>query len=109
MGGRSGSSTPLCGTPNRERNSPFSEREIQTYTEREKSSPFGERPPSSGSVRSPLATTNSNMDMPSCMVCFKTNIEEISVACQGNSRLVAIEQDLVNVCSYLRHLMENNI
>lgn len=78
MGGRSGSSTPLCGTPNRERASPFGgDRELQMLGEREKSSPFGgDRPPSVGSVRSPLTTNNSNMDnMPSCMVCsFCLNI-----------------------------------
>ncbi|CAH0557948.1 unnamed protein product [Brassicogethes aeneus] len=49
MGGRSGSSTPLCGTPVRER-----------------ASPFGERPPSAGSLRSPGAQ-NAGLDMPSCM------------------------------------------
>lgn len=72
MGGRSGSSTPLCVTPNRERASPFGgDRELQILGEREKGSPFGERPPSAGSVRSPLATNSSNMDnMPSCMVCW---------------------------------------
>lgn len=66
MGGRSGASTPLCGTPVRERASPFAvEREVV----------FGERPPSAGSVRSPLAAaTNSiGLEMPSCMVCRRAN------------------------------------
>ncbi|KAJ8946266.1 hypothetical protein NQ318_004635 [Aromia moschata] len=46
MGGRSGTSTPLCSTPVRERSSPFGERN---------SSPFAERPPSAGSPRSPAS------------------------------------------------------
>nr|XP_022919195.1 ras-associated and pleckstrin homology domains-containing protein 1 isoform X2 [Onthophagus taurus] len=54
MGSRSGTSTPLCGTPVRERASPFGD----------KPSPFNERPPSSNSVRSPV---NSMDDMPSSM------------------------------------------
>lgn len=53
MGGRSGNSTPLCGTPIKERLSPFGER----------TSPFNERPPSVGSIRSPESP-----DMPSSMV-----------------------------------------
>lgn len=57
-GGRSGSSTPICGgTPVRDRASPFAER----------NSPFGERPPSVGSVRSPVSPTNMDM-LPSSMV-----------------------------------------
>lgn len=52
-------STPLCGTPVRDRSSPFGEKD--------RSGSFEERPPSSGSIRSPL---NSNaMDIPSSMVC----------------------------------------
>lgn len=56
MGNRSGNSTPLCGTPVRERTSPFGERDSR-------GSPYVERPPSAGSIRSPPG-----MDMPSCMV-----------------------------------------
>ncbi|XP_066142250.1 ras-associated and pleckstrin homology domains-containing protein 1 isoform X3 [Euwallacea fornicatus] len=49
MGNRSGNSTPLCGTPVRERVSPFGER----------TSPFGERPPSASSMRnSPMSPPN---------------------------------------------------
>ncbi|XP_063932159.1 amyloid beta A4 precursor protein-binding family B member 1-interacting protein-like isoform X2 [Zophobas morio] len=62
MGGRSGSSTPLCGTPVRERASPFND----------KSSPFGERPPSAGGVRTPTSPTN--MEMPSCMTDSITSL-----------------------------------
>ncbi|XP_018561442.1 ras-associated and pleckstrin homology domains-containing protein 1 isoform X3 [Anoplophora glabripennis] len=56
MGGRSGTSTPLCSTPVRERASPFSE-----------------RPPSAGSVRTPISPP-SNMDMPSCMTDSITSL-----------------------------------
>ncbi|KAJ8964897.1 hypothetical protein NQ314_004536 [Rhamnusium bicolor] len=63
MGGRSGTSTPLCGTPVRERTSPFGER----------NSPFSERPPSAGSVRTPVSPP-SNMDMPSCMTDSITSL-----------------------------------
>nr|XP_015835974.1 PREDICTED: amyloid beta A4 precursor protein-binding family B member 1-interacting protein isoform X1 [Tribolium castaneum] len=52
---RSGNSTPLCGTPVRER-----------------ASPFAERPPSGGSVRSPVSPTN--MEMPSCMTDSITSL-----------------------------------
>lgn len=59
MGGRSGNSTPLCGTPVRERASPFGDR----------SSPYAERPPSANSMRSPLSPNG--LDMPSSMVSKK--------------------------------------
>ncbi|ERL87109.1 hypothetical protein D910_04509 [Dendroctonus ponderosae] len=49
MGTRSGNSTPLCGTPVRERVSPFGDR----------SSPFGDRPPSASSLRSPATSPTS--------------------------------------------------
>jgi hypothetical protein len=67
MGGRSGNSTPLCGTPVRERASPFAD----------KASPFAERPPSAASPRSPVSPPN-NMDMPSCMTIERspTNFQQ---------------------------------
>ncbi|CAG9768325.1 unnamed protein product [Ceutorhynchus assimilis] len=63
MGTRSGNSTPLCGTPVRERASPFGER----------NSPFGERPPSATSLRnSPLSPPN-GLEM-SCMTDSTTSL-----------------------------------
>lgn len=59
MSGRNGNATPLCGTPVRERSSPF--------RERDKVSPSHERPPSVGSVRSP-------MDMPASMMDSITSL-----------------------------------
>lgn len=66
MGGRSGSSTPHCSTPVRERASPFGDRE--------RNSPFSDRPPSANSLRSPISPSN-NLDMPSSMVSFKLKIK----------------------------------
>nr|XP_023013996.1 ras-associated and pleckstrin homology domains-containing protein 1 isoform X2 [Leptinotarsa decemlineata] len=60
MGGRSGSSTPLCGTPIRDRGSPFGER------------PFVESP-TGGSLRGSSSPTN-NMDLPSCMTDSVTSL-----------------------------------
>ncbi|XP_050306767.1 ras-associated and pleckstrin homology domains-containing protein 1 [Anthonomus grandis grandis] len=57
MGNRSGNSTPLCGTPVRERASPFGER----------NSPFGERPPSATSLRSPTPLSPNGLDSLSSM------------------------------------------
>lgn len=56
----SGSSTPVCGTPVRERASPFGDR-------------FPERPPSATAVRSPLGSPNS-LDMPSSMTDSITSL-----------------------------------
>ncbi|KAK4880612.1 hypothetical protein RN001_008758 [Aquatica leii] len=76
MGGRGGNSSPLCGTPVRERSLPFGERE--------KISPFSDRPPSSNSIRSPVSINS--VDMPSSMMDSITslppppdNIEELSI------------------------------
>ncbi|XP_060517796.1 ras-associated and pleckstrin homology domains-containing protein 1 isoform X2 [Cylas formicarius] len=63
VGVRTGNSTPLCGTPVRERTSPFGER----------NSPFSERPPSATSLRSPT-NVPSNMELPSCMVDSITSL-----------------------------------
>ncbi|XP_031343223.1 ras-associated and pleckstrin homology domains-containing protein 1-like isoform X2 [Photinus pyralis] len=64
MSGRGGNSSPLCGTPIRERASPFGDRE--------KVSPFSERPPSSNSIRSPVSVNNG--DMPSSMMDSITSL-----------------------------------
>lgn len=61
MGGRSGNSTPLCGTPVRERSSPFGER----------SSPFSEKPPPVGCMRNSISASNNIDSMPSSMVSYK--------------------------------------
>lgn len=73
MGGRSGASTPLCSTPVRER-----------------ASPFNERPPSVGSVRTPVSPPN-NMDMASCMVSWKIS-----------SILLSLSHCLQNIISILK-------
>ncbi|KAF5299366.1 hypothetical protein FQR65_LT09407 [Abscondita terminalis] len=54
VGGRGGNSSPLCGTPVRERSSPFGDRD--------KLSPYNERPPSSNAIRNCAEMPSSMMD-----------------------------------------------
>ncbi|CAH1963829.1 unnamed protein product [Acanthoscelides obtectus] len=64
MSGRSGNSTPLCGTPIRERASPFGER----------NSPFSEKPSNDDVLRNSVSSPTNMDSMPSCMMDSITSL-----------------------------------